>query len=360
MKSFNLRSGSLLLGYCVFALTGCTSLKEAQLNKKRIDELENRINLLTKDTDGDGVSDHFDNDTSTPAGVPVDGGGRAIDSDMDGVPDHIDVDPFSNRGAHVNSSGLESDSDEDGVPDSADIEPNTRPGASVDLRGREIEQLRDLAMSSGPGWDLKKPPYEYLPDFVLAPPTATDKLNDVLNNVGTIGQLCSKIENALEKADLESVSYAEIPGVGIALISTGHRYSPVNGFNESMEGYGLLKQPQFSIFEILEELRYKVKQKARFRYFVFIIGFDWGKFQFDLGKVANTDALNLLLKPNKGLPDLVLHHKIPEGTFVQAIIYEFEVSSLTGDKVMLTPETSKTFTAMDHLNRSGILKNLKP
>ena len=42
------------------------------------------------DADGDGVTDQFDMEPNTPAGVPVDVRGVAKDTDGDGVPDYKD------------------------------------------------------------------------------------------------------------------------------------------------------------------------------------------------------------------------------------------------------------------------------
>jgi len=42
------------------------------------------------DADGDGITDQFDMEPNTPAGVPVDARGVARDSDADGVPDYKD------------------------------------------------------------------------------------------------------------------------------------------------------------------------------------------------------------------------------------------------------------------------------
>jgi outer membrane protein OmpA-like peptidoglycan-associated protein len=42
------------------------------------------------DADGDGITDQFDMEPNTPAGVPVDGRGVARDTDGDGVPDYKD------------------------------------------------------------------------------------------------------------------------------------------------------------------------------------------------------------------------------------------------------------------------------
>ncbi|MGK0637869.1 OmpA family protein [Schleiferia thermophila] len=97
------------------------------------------MDKLTKDDDGDGVSNFFDKEPNTPKGAVVDGAGRALDIDGDGIPDHMDEDPFTPKGVKVDSKGRELDSDGDGVPDSRDLEPNTPKGSLVDVRGRAIK-----------------------------------------------------------------------------------------------------------------------------------------------------------------------------------------------------------------------------
>jgi OOP family OmpA-OmpF porin len=106
---------------------------------KNLDDIQSNIDGLAKDADGDGVSDLFDKEPNTPAGVAVDGSGRSLDVDTDGVPDHMDSDPFSAKGAKVDESGKELDSDNDGVADGSDIEPNTKSGALVNFQGKTIE-----------------------------------------------------------------------------------------------------------------------------------------------------------------------------------------------------------------------------
>lgn len=106
---------------------------------KNLDDIQSNIDGLAKDADGDGVSDLFDKEPNTPAGVAVDGSGRSLDVDADGVPDHMDSDPFSAKGAKVDESGKELDSDNDGVADGSDIEPNTKPGSLVNFQGKTIE-----------------------------------------------------------------------------------------------------------------------------------------------------------------------------------------------------------------------------
>ena len=106
---------------------------------KNLDDIQGNLDGLAKDADGDGVSDLFDKEPNTPAGVAVDGSGRSLDVDTDGVPDHMDSDPFSAKGAKVDENGKELDSDNDGVADGNDIEPNTKPGALVNFQGKTIE-----------------------------------------------------------------------------------------------------------------------------------------------------------------------------------------------------------------------------
>ena len=103
---------------------------------------------LSKDSDGDGVSDRFDNDNNTPEGVAVDGKGNALDVDMDGVADYADEDPFTARGVQVDAKGRELDSDKDGVANSVDVEPNTASGATVNFQGKAIRGAKGAFMPS--------------------------------------------------------------------------------------------------------------------------------------------------------------------------------------------------------------------
>ena len=83
-------------------------------SKRNSDMNADMIAKLSKDSDGDGVSDYFDKDNSTPANTIVDGSGRALktmadenlaDSDGDGVIDSKDIEPNSPRGSIVNFQG---------------------------------------------------------------------------------------------------------------------------------------------------------------------------------------------------------------------------------------------------------------
>lgn len=100
--------------------------------------MQTTVDEISKDSDGDGVADMYDAENNTPAGVSVDGRGRALDVDGDGIPDHVDQDPFTPKGATVTPDGREADSDGDGVPDSRDREPNTPAGELVNFQGISI------------------------------------------------------------------------------------------------------------------------------------------------------------------------------------------------------------------------------
>lgn len=58
-----------------------------EINKPRHMKLPKPI---LDDSDGDGVTDQFDNEPNTPAGAPVDARGVSRDTDGDGVPDYKD------------------------------------------------------------------------------------------------------------------------------------------------------------------------------------------------------------------------------------------------------------------------------
>ena len=105
-------------------------------------DVKDRVDLMSGDTDKDGVADMFDREPATPEGTKVYGDGTSVDSDGDGVPDGADADPFSHKGAKVDANGRESDADGDGVPDSRDMESTTEKGMLIDARGIGIPGMK--------------------------------------------------------------------------------------------------------------------------------------------------------------------------------------------------------------------------
>ncbi len=76
--------------------------------KEDMMSLNSRVDAATTDTDGDGIMDSVDQESDTPAGVPVDSRGRTLDSDKDGVPDYRDREPFfpPREGEQVDADGV--------------------------------------------------------------------------------------------------------------------------------------------------------------------------------------------------------------------------------------------------------------
>lgn len=104
-----------------------------------LSKLEEKIDKLDKDSDGDGVADRFDKEENTPAGAKVWGSGEAVDLDNDGVPDVNDQEPSTPPGAKVDpNTGIAEDQDEDGVPDILDLSPDTDPKYLVNHQGIPI------------------------------------------------------------------------------------------------------------------------------------------------------------------------------------------------------------------------------
>ena len=67
--------------------------QEVAALKGRLNNVEQSVADLKKDSDGDGVADHLDKCPNTPAGAKVDGSGCELDTDGDGVPDWKDKCP---------------------------------------------------------------------------------------------------------------------------------------------------------------------------------------------------------------------------------------------------------------------------
>ncbi len=110
---------------------------------RNVDNEMNKLKALLNDADKDGVSDAFDKEPNTPAGIRVDGSGQAMDVDGDGIADYKDEELFSPKGATVNENGIANDSDADGVPDVKDMEPESKPNALVNFRGITIGARQD-------------------------------------------------------------------------------------------------------------------------------------------------------------------------------------------------------------------------
>jgi OOP family OmpA-OmpF porin len=76
--------------------------QEVEALKGRVANVEQSVEDLKKDSDGDGVADHLDKEPNTEAGAIVDGAGRTLDTDGDGVPDHKDDCPTEKGTAELN------------------------------------------------------------------------------------------------------------------------------------------------------------------------------------------------------------------------------------------------------------------
>jgi len=79
-----------------------TLRQEVEALKGRVTNVEQSVEDLKKDTDGDGVADHLDKCPNTPAGAKVDGAGCELDTDGDGVPDWKDKCPSEKGSAELN------------------------------------------------------------------------------------------------------------------------------------------------------------------------------------------------------------------------------------------------------------------
>ncbi len=79
-----------------------TLRQEVEALKGRVTNVEQAVEDLKKDSDGDGVADHLDKCPNTPAGAKVDGAGCELDTDGDGVPDWKDKCPTEKGTVELN------------------------------------------------------------------------------------------------------------------------------------------------------------------------------------------------------------------------------------------------------------------
>lgn len=76
--------------------------QEVEALKTRVTNVEQAVEDLKKDSDGDGVADYLDKCPNTPAGAKVDGAGCELDTDGDGIPDWKDKCPTEKGTAELN------------------------------------------------------------------------------------------------------------------------------------------------------------------------------------------------------------------------------------------------------------------
>ena len=79
-----------------------TLRQEVEALKVRVTNVEQSVQDLKKDSDGDGVADHLDKCPNTPAGAKVDGSGCELDTDGDGIPNWKDDCPSEKGTVELN------------------------------------------------------------------------------------------------------------------------------------------------------------------------------------------------------------------------------------------------------------------
>ena len=79
-----------------------TLRQEVEALKGRVTNVEQSVQDLKKDSDGDGVADHLDKCPNTPAGAKVDGSGCELDTDGDGIPNWKDDCPSEKGTVELN------------------------------------------------------------------------------------------------------------------------------------------------------------------------------------------------------------------------------------------------------------------
>jgi outer membrane protein OmpA-like peptidoglycan-associated protein/nitrite reductase/ring-hydroxylating ferredoxin subunit len=146
--------------------------EEYEVNSESMNEVSaellqldtSKLSDVVIDTDGDGVTDLYDQEIDTPLGVKVYGNGVSVDVDGDGIPDHEDDCPFVvgtvenngcsdlavEAGLSVSSEDVEAvvsqkfiDTDGDGVIDLYDSELDTPSGVKVYGNGVSVDSDDD-------------------------------------------------------------------------------------------------------------------------------------------------------------------------------------------------------------------------
>ena len=194
---------------------------------------------LSTDSDGDGVSDRFDNDNNTPEGVAVDGRGNALDVDMDGVADYADEDPFTARGVQLDANGRELDSDKDGVANSLDIEPNSPSGATVNFQGKEIKSAKGAFMPAI-YFDYNSAKVSYANYERLAAVAALLQANPnytitVVGYADTVGNSANNHKIALRRANSVIDALTSMFGINASRLSADSKGEDAPLANESVK-----------------------------------------------------------------------------------------------------------------------------
>jgi OOP family OmpA-OmpF porin len=107
--------------------------QEVEALKGRVTNVENAVNDLKKDSDGDGVSDQFDKCPNTPAGTVVDGAGCPIKFPEASATDSASAQAYSNIQFDFDSSVLRTSSYAALDAGSADLRAN--PSKTIELNG---------------------------------------------------------------------------------------------------------------------------------------------------------------------------------------------------------------------------------
>ncbi|WP_462264287.1 OmpA family protein [Mucilaginibacter sp.] len=106
--------------------------QEVEALKGRVTNVENAVNDLKKDSDGDGVSDQFDKCPNTPAGTVVDGAGCELKMPTMATDSAMTGNAYSNIQFDFDSSVLRTSSYPVLDATSADLRSNTSKSVEVD------------------------------------------------------------------------------------------------------------------------------------------------------------------------------------------------------------------------------------